>query len=184
MPRNFLPITVATCLLALAGCSGGPNDDLASNCTVDRTVIGRLSFCLPDGWQAMQSTIGEVGNYVVNIHDGVSGIVMQIHVKKDPLNEPVHDNLAFAQRAVAIARDTAPHYSPISTEPVAIDGQETILHIFDASPSGEEEDTVRYYQYVLVHSSIAYGLTGILTSGGNADLQEVLEDVFTNVRFI
>lgn len=184
MHKILLPIIVAVSLLTIVGCGEKPDDALSRNCAVERTVVSRLSFCLPDGWKAMQASFGEEGNYVVNIDDGVSGSVMQIHVKKDPLSEPVRDGLAFAQRAVAIARDTAPNYSPISTEPMTISGEETILHVFDASPSGEEGDTVRYYQYVIVNGGIAYGLTAVPSAGGNEDLQKSLEDVFTTVRFI
>ena len=69
-----------------------------------------FSLCLPDGWVAVTQEFGEEGSYIVMLSDnGDKGLVMQVHVKKDALEEPVEHHLEFSERAVEIARDTAPN---------------------------------------------------------------------------
>ena len=183
MQKLLIPIMIAAGLLTLTACGGEPNDDLARNCAVERVEIERFSLCLPNGWVAATQQFGEQGNFVVNIQDdGVLGIVMQMHVKKDPLEQPVGDKMAFARQAVEISRASAPNYEPVSTEPVTINGEETLLHIFDATP-GEDAETLRYYQFVAINGGIAYGFTGVLFAGENEDLRETLVDVLTNIKF-
>ncbi len=183
MQKLLIPIMIAAGLLTLTACGGEPDDDLARNCAVERTEVERFSLCLPDGWVASTQQFGEQGNFVVNIQDdGVLGVVMQMHIKKDPLQQPVRDKMAFARQAVEISRASAPNYSPVSTEPTTINGEETLLHIFDATP-GEDAETMRYYQFVTIYGSVAYGFTGVLFAGENEELREALVDVLKNVRF-
>lgn len=183
MHRILLPIIVCASLLALTSCKAKPADELARNCLIERTTVNDLSICLPDGWAAATQEFGEKGSYIVMLSDnGDKGLVMQIHVKKDVLKEPVEHHLEFSERAVEIARDTAPNYAPVSTEPITVNGEKTILHIFDASPDPEVE-IVRYYQFIIVNDGAAYGFTGVMAPGIDEALEKTLIDVFTNVRF-
>ncbi len=184
MHRILLPIIVCASLLALTSCKEKPADNLARNCLIERTTVNDLSLCLPDGWAAATQEFGEEDSYIVMLSDnGDKGLVMQIHVKKDVLKEPVEQSLEFSQRAVEIARDTAPNYKPVSTEPVTVNGEQTILHIFEASPDPEVE-SIRYYQFILVHEGVAYGFTGVMAPETDEDIRKTLVDVFTNVRFV
>ena len=183
MHRILLPIIVCASLLALTSCKEKPADDLARNCLVERSTVKDFSLCLPDGWAAVTQEFGEEGSYIVMLSDnGDKGLVMQVHVKKDTLEEPVKQHLEFSERAVEIARDTAPNYKPVSTEPITVNGKQTILHIFEASPD-EAVESIRYYQFIIVNNGAAYGFTGVMMPEANEDLQKTLIDVFTNVRF-
>ena len=184
MHKFLLPIIASLSIVALSGCGTPEDDPLATNCLVERTSIENFTLCMPDGWLAITTPFGNGGNYTVKIQPltGTGG-AMDMHVKKDPLNQPVSSVLEFAERAVEIARETAPNYEVISTDPIVVDGDETILHIFEAKPE-EAKIPVRYHQFVTIHDGIAYGFTGILHTGGNEQLEEVLQDVFTNVQFV
>ena len=186
MHKVLLPIIVSVSLLALTSCGKPPDDAIARNCDVERTTVEDLSFCLPDGWSAISQAMGEQSSFVVAVNDNnVHGLVMQLHVKKDLLQEPVTDEVTFAERAVEISRETAPHYKPISTNPVTVDGKETILHIFDASPDEKDPETVvRYYQFVTTHEGYAYGLTAVFMPEADKDLEESLIEVLTSMRFV
>lgn len=183
MHRILLPIIVCASLLALASCKEKPADDLARNCLVERTAVNDLSLCLPDGWVAVTQEFGEKGNYVIMLSDAEKSLLMQVHVKKDALQEPVENHLEFSERAVEIARETAPNYKPISTEPVTVNGERTILHIFEASPDPKAE-SVRYYQFIVINDNAAYGFTGVMAPGTDEAMEKTLIEVFTNVRFV
>lgn len=177
----IIPLAAATILLV--GCSSNGNDTLAQTCTVDRTTVDQFSLCLPSGWTVASESFGEGESVVFHLASpDFENKIMQIHVKKDPLEQPVHSMMAFAERAAEISRDTAPNYEPVRTQPITVNRQDSLLHVFDASPK-PEADPVRYYQFVTVHSDIAYGFTGVMFTGGNADLEETLVNVFTNVLF-
>ncbi len=186
MHRVLLPIIVSVALLALTNCKGEPNDPVARNCATERTVVEEFSLCLLEGWVVATQEFGDQGNFVILVKDMNSeeqGAVMQIHVKKDTLQQPVQNHLEFAERAVQIARENAPNYSPISTEPITINGEETILHIFEASPN-ETEGSQRYYQFVTISNGAAYGFTAVMVPDANEDMLKTLVDVFTNVQFL
>jgi hypothetical protein len=184
MPRLLLPIIISLGLLTLVNCGGDkPNDALARNCAVERTVVDRFSVCLPDGWSIQTEQFGDVGSFVVMVQrEEGTETLMQIHVKKDPLNEPVLSPMAFAQRGVEIARETAPNYRAISTNPITVGRKETVLHIFDASPDPKSEP-IRYYQFVTTNEGIAYGFTAVMAPETDDGLRTLLVDVFTNVIF-
>src|SRR3989344_5489469 len=107
MHKILLPIIVAVSLITLTGCTGSSNDPIARNCEVERTPVENFSFCLPDGWIVATQGFGEEKSFVVAVSDETQSLVMQVHVKKDALIEPVQDDMAFAERAVEIARETA-----------------------------------------------------------------------------
>jgi hypothetical protein len=184
MPRFLLPIIVSLGLLTLVSCGGEKlNDALARNCDVERTPIANFSLCLPAGWIASSQPFGDEGNIVVMISSIESEeSVMQIHVKKDPLREPVRSSMAFAEQAAQIARETAPNYSAVRTEAITINAKETLLHVFDANPD-PSGDPVRYYQFVTTHGNIAYGFTAVMLPEVNEEVQEALLDMLTNVQF-
>ena len=182
MHRVLLPIIVAVSLITLGGCKGSDNDPISRNCAVERTPVEKFSVCLPDGWVVATQVFGEEKNFVVAVNDHTNAMVMQIHVKKDALLEPVNDRMEFAERAVEIARETAPNYKAISTEPVTVNGDETILHVFDASPDGSDE-AVRYYQFVTIYGGTAYGFTAVMMPGADESLQQTLVHLLTNIRF-
>ena len=144
----------------------------------------RFSLCLEDGWSHRTEQFEGQGSFIVYISDPTgTGSVMQIHVKKDPLAEKLDSDMAFAERAVEVARQTAPNYEAVTTDPIVIDTRNTLLHIFNASPDAESE-SVRYYQFVTTNNGIAYGFTAIMFPGANEELRTTLVDIFTNVRFI
>ena len=185
MQRFLWPLFASLGLLVLLGCSGkNPDDALSQNCAVERTPVGRFSLCLPDEWEYTRETMAEKGSVIVFIQSPTSeGALMQIHIKKDPLQEPVRNTKAFAERAVQLARKTAPDYKAISTDPLLIGRKKTILHIFEALPA-EGADPIRYYQFVTVHEGIAYGFTAVMFPEAEEELQQTLLGIFTNVRFI
>ena len=182
MHRILLPIIVAVSLITLVGCKGSGNDPIARNCAVERTPVEEFSVCLPDGWVVATQVFGEEKNFVIAVNDHTSAMVIQIHVKKDALLEPVNNRMEFAERAVEIARETAPNYKAISTEPVVINGDKTILHVFEASPNSSNE-AVRYYQFVVIYGDIAYGFTAVMMPGADESLQQTLVQLLTNIRF-
>ena len=185
MTRFLLPIIASLGLLTLAGCGGGtPNDDLARNCTVDRTKVERFSLCLPDNWTHTTEQFGGQGSFVVYINAGEEeNSLMRMHVKKDPLEEEVPSSMALAKRAVEISQKSAPEYSPVSVKPVIIDTTETILHEFYATPN-PDAGPVHYYQYIVINEGIVYGFTGVVFAEEDEKLLELLMDVFTNVQFV
>lgn len=166
-------------LFLLAGCRA---KELAA-CPVEETPIERFSLCLADGWHQTTDRFGEEGSFVVSIQpEGGTGALMRIHVKKDPLEGPVFSSIEFAERAIAITRERAPNYKVVSTEPMMIGTQETILHIFEASEESGG-DPVQYYQFVTTNDDIAYGFTSVMTRGIDADTEEALVTILRSVEF-
>jgi len=183
--KHFLwPFFAVLGLLVLLSCSGKNNDPLAQNCEVKRAQVGRFSLCLPDEWEFKQETMGEKGSFFVLIQPPASeSTLMQIHIKKDPLQEPVRNTEAFAERAVQISREAAPNYKVVSTEPLLIGRKKTILHIFDSS-STEDATSTRYYQFVTIHEGIAYGFTAVIFPEAEEEMKKTLLEIFTSVRFV
>ena len=186
--RRFLP-TILSLSLLLTSCNGSGDDALARNCPTERTAVERFSLCLTEGWTHTTEEFGEKGNFVIVVHNQkidqgvqINQEVMRIHVKKDPLQEPIRSTMAFAEQAVEIARRTAPNYKVVKTEPVTINREESLLHIFDASPDPEKA-SVRYYQFVTTNEGIAYGFTAVMNTGGNEELEQTLIDILINMQF-
>ena len=166
----------------LAACSG--KKQALADCPVAPTPIERFSLCLADGWHAATQPMGTAGSIIVSIaptHS--SGTLMQIHVKKDPLQEDIASSMEFAERAVAITRQQAPNYVAVGTEPMTIAGEQTLLHTFDATPD-PKRPTVRYYQFVTTNAGIAYGFTAVISPSVDADTQETLLTILRSVRFL
>lgn len=169
------------CLFALTACRS--RNETASQCPVDRTPIERFSLCITDGWHHTTDQFGGAGSFVLFVQpQGSTGSLMQIHVKKDPLQEAIYSHLDFAQRAIEITRSQAPNYTPVRTEPMTINGKKTLLHVFDASPSPKDE-SVRYYQFVTTNEDIAYGFTAIMHPDADTDTQERLLGILKSVSF-
>ncbi|MBT3835293.1 hypothetical protein HOF56_03510 [Candidatus Peribacteria bacterium] len=181
--KKALPIFALTTLLALSACGGDLDDPLARDCEVERTEIEDVSLCLPTDWTIISQGFGEQSNYVIMVSAANSGSVMQLHVKKDDLQEPVKSTTELSEKAVDLARQTAPNYSVVSTDPITIDGKDSILHIFDAQPAGNEE-SVRYYQFVTTSSGYMYGFTAVMKPGLDEYLLEIVIDVLKGIRFI
>lgn len=176
--RRTLAIA-AFSLLALTACR---SKSVTMLCPEERTPVERFSLCLTDGWRQRTEQFGDAGSFVLHIQPPTStGSLMQVHVKKDPLQEAVLSHLDFAQRAIEITRKQAPNYTPVRTEPLTIDGKKTLLHIFDASPS--EDQPVRYYQFVTTNEDIAYGFTAIMHPDADSDTQERLLGILKSVSF-
>lgn len=180
MVKKLLPIALF-CLL-LTGCEDS-DDPLARACAVERTPARNISLCLPTGWTLNTESFGGEESYIVFINEAGSGSVMQIHVKMDLLDAPVKSIRVLAERAVELARDTAPNYEVVSTEPVEIDRKQTVLHIFDAKPDMLDEP-VRYYQLVTVHEGLAYGFTAVMKPEITDEIREILVELFKNIRFV
>lgn len=177
--RRTLAIA-AFSLLALTACR---SKSVVALCSEERTPIERFSLCLTDGWHHRSEQYGEAGSFIVLVMPpGSTGSLLQIHVKKDPLQEAVYSDLDFAQRAVEITRSQAPNYAPVRTEPLMIGSKKTLLHVFDASPSPNDE-FVRYYQLVTTHGGIAYGFTAIMHPDAAPDSQERLLEILKSVSF-
>lgn len=175
----FLLIAIA----ALVSCKPGQNP-LTQDCLVERAPIERFSLCLPPAWSTVTEQFGSEGSLVVKVQpETSSGTLMQIHVKKDPLQEPVGSGLTFAQRAIEITRERAPNYVAVSTEPMTLGDEETLLHIFDATPDGSS-DPIRYYQFVTAHEGIAYGFTAVMDPTLSEDMRAELLRIFRSVRFM
>src|SRR3989338_8237508 len=139
-------------MLLLAACGGGT---ARVECPVDMTPVERFSLCLADGFHQTTEIFGEAGSFVVSIEAATgTGTLMQIYVKKDPLQDAVISSIEFSERAIAITRERAPNYKAVSTEPIMIGNRETLLHVFDASDMPESEP-VRYYQFVTTNKNIA-----------------------------
>jgi len=178
MRRTF---AIALCFLALTACR--LKKEAALDCPVERTPIERFSLCLADGWHHGTEKFADAGSFIVLVMPpGSTGSLLQMHVKKDPLQEAVYSDLDFAQRAVEITRSQAPNYAPVRTEPITIDSKKTLLHVFDASPSPKDEP-VRYYQIVTAHGGIAYGFTSIMHPSVDEDTREQLVGILKSVNF-
>jgi hypothetical protein len=175
------PCIVASLLLfALAACRSGK--ETRADCPVARTPVERFSLCLDDRWRHATDRFSAEGSFVVFLQpQGSTGSLMQIHVKKDPLQEAVTSPLDFAQQAVGITRAQAPNYAIVRTEPLTIDGKDTLLHIFDASPS--KDQLIRYYQFVTTNGDIAYGFTAVMRPDADPDTQEQLLGILKSVSF-
>lgn len=167
-------------LLFLAACGGGT---ARVNCPVEPTPVERFSLCLANGFHQSTEAFGEAGSFIVKITaDTGTGTLMQIHVKKDPLQDTIISSIEFSERAIAITRERAPNYKVVSTDPIMVGNRETLLHIFDASDTAESEP-VRYYQFVTTNESIAYGFTAILSPNVDEDTREVLLGILKSVTF-
>ena len=153
--------TFLIALFLLSACGGGSDDPLARGCETERTEVEDISLCLPTDWTIISQEFGEQGNYVIMVNAANSGSVMQLHVKKEDLKETVSSTIELAEKAVDLARQTAPNYSVVSTEPINIDRKSSIMHIFDAQPGGSEE-SVRYYQFVTTSEGYMYGFTAVM----------------------
>ena len=181
--RTLLLVVAGLSLLPLlAGCSG--KKQKLSDCPVRPTPIERFSLCLTDGWRASTEQMGTAGSIIVSIKPANnSGTLMQIHVKKDPLQEDIGSSMEFAERAVAITRQQAPHYVAVGTEPMTIAGEQTLLHTFDATPD-PKQPPVRYYQFVTTNAGIGYGFTAVISPKADADMKEVLLAILKSARFL
>jgi hypothetical protein len=170
----------SSALLLLAGCG----QKVTVNCPVEPTSIERFSLCLTDGWTHETERFGEEGSFVVSIKANTgTGVAMRMHVKKDPLEGSVFSSIEFAERAIDITRQRAPHYKAVSTEPMMVGNKETILHIFDASES-EEGEPVRYYQFVTTNDEIAYGFTAVISPNVDENGKETLLAILKSVTFV
>jgi hypothetical protein len=183
MKRTYI-LTLTALSLLLTACGGTDDDPLARNCEWERTSVEQFSLCLGEGWGHRTEQFESKGSFIVYINDSTgTGSLMQIHVKKDPLEDKPDSDMAFAERAVEVARQSAPNYQAVTTDPIVIDTRNTLLHIFDASPDSESP-SVRYYQFVTTNGNIAYGFTAIMLPTTNEELKSTLLGIFTNVRFL
>ncbi|MEK7137863.1 MAG: hypothetical protein AAB853_06325 [Patescibacteria group bacterium] len=181
--RKAVPFLLLIAALALVSCKPEENS-LTVDCPIDRAPIERFSLCLPPDWIAATEQFGEEGSMLVRVQSAsATGSLMQIHVKKDPLQERVESSLSFAQRAIEITRERAPNYVAVSTEPMTIGDDETLLHIFDASPDAKAEP-IRYYQFVTTNEGIAYGFTAIMHTQITEEMWGELLQIFKSVRFM
>ena len=179
MQRILLPLSL-TAILLLTACNGG--DPLAS-CDGTPSVVDTFSLCIPPGYIMATQEFGDATNYIIHLGktDGREQL-MQIHVKKDRLLDPVNSSMEFAERAVELSRQNAPNYMPVSTEPIEVNGQQTLLHVFEAQPDPEQE-AVRYHQFVVTHTGTAYGFTAVLNPSATDEEAETMLAALQGVAF-
>jgi hypothetical protein len=182
MRHPILPLTLLP-LHALSACRSREGEMTANPCPVPRAYVENVSLCLPDGWSQNVEPFGEQGSFIISIRtEAAAEPSMQIHVKKESLEEPVLSHLAFAERAVALSRERAPGYSAVSTDPIIVSGKETVFHVFDAQPA-PDGPTVRYYQFVTTNGNLAYGFTAVITQKVSEEIQRALLDLLRSVQF-
>lgn len=178
MTRFLLPLAI-TGLLLFSSCGKSP----AISCEGTISVVDTFSICIPTGYILGTQEFGDKTSYVMYLGKA-SGAeqLMQVHVKKDTLTSPVTSSMEFAERAVELSRGSAPNYTPVSTEPIDVNHQPTILHIFEAQPQGAEEP-VRYHQFVTLHEGVAYGFTAVVKPNTPAEELQALLTALQGIVF-
>ena len=170
-------------LLSLIFLTSCGNEYSAADCKGVSTVVADFGICIPDGYKHIVQQFGEGESIVIlYMNNETNAVDLRFHIKQDPVKEPVGNNMEFSERAVALARETAPNYKAIRTDPIEISRKQTILHEFEATPP-EAEEPIHYHQFVLAYDAIAYGFTGVIDQSIPEINQKVLLQSMRSVQF-
>ncbi len=176
--RRFPPLAIT--LVLLGACSGGGGDGVAC---AQRYWDGSIGTCLPAGWEVLSgdtlSRLGVPDETVAafQLTEARDGQFDTVTVTSEPLAQDLSSR-EYAEANI-LAVSVLPDYDLDDKNDLSIDGEETILHIFQARPV-PEKPIRRYYQVSMVKERTGYTFTGSLPLSVPGTAEQAVQVILRN----
>lgn len=171
--RRLVPLTVA--LLLCTACS---NRDSGGVTCEQQYWNGSVGTCLPAGWEVLSSeTLSRFGVPEETVaafqrSEARDGQFDTVTVTSEPLAQDL-SSLEYAEANI-LAVSVLPEYDLDDKNELAVDGQDTLMHVFQARPVADTP-LRRYYQVSIVKDQTGYTFTGSLPLSVSNDAVQAIE---------
>jgi hypothetical protein len=180
MRRSSLSLLTLLFLTLLAAC-GSPGRSCQERLQAEEIVL-----CLPRDWEPVpeevlrekgvpEETLGAVRLRTSKEGEGGGNVVISREGLESELS-----SLLYAQGNMRTV-EVLPEYERLELQEVAIDGEETLLHIFAARPIADLP-LRRFYQLSLTKELVGYTVTGTLPYAPKEKQEEEMIEIMTRVK--